>query len=653
MRKPRHAIRAGLVLPVVFILFLTSCRPQITPTSLPVVASSTSAPSPAPSLTPTPSPRSLVVCLGQEPVTLYPYGRGSTTMWTVLEAIYDGPIDQRSYSSQPVILEKLPSLKDGDAALQKVTVSAGDTVIDAQGDLAILAKGVRVNPSGCRSADCAQTYDGQSPLEMDQMTARFKLLPNLTWSDGQPLKASDSVYSFHLASDPSTPVSKYLVDRTVAYQQVDDLSVEWTGLPGYLDASYATFFWMPLPEHLWGSLKPADLLTDPAASRSPVGWGPYVVKEWTPGDHILLTKNPHYFRAAEGLPKFDALDIRFIGTNSAGNVNALLSGECDLVDQSAGLEEQLSALAQLEKAGKIKAAYAAGPEWEHLDFGIKPASYDDGYSQAAGDRPDFFGDPRMRAAVAYCLDRQSLVKNLLLGHSTVPDSFLPPEHPAHASNLPAYAYDPAKGRQLLDEIGWKDVGGGLARPRVSQGVAGVQDGTPLAVTYHTTQAALRSQVSAALKANLQQCGFQVEVKPLTPGELFAPGEQSPLFGRQFDLAEFSWQAGVRPACFLYMSSRIPTSQNHWVGENISGYADPAYDAACQTAMQVLPGDEGYLAAQAAVQEMFAKALPVIPLYLNVRAVAMRPDFCAFQFDPTARSELWNLESLDYGASSGS
>ena len=59
--------------------------------------------------------RTLVICLGQEPDTLYPYGSTALAQDQVLAAVYDGPIDNRSFDYQAIILEKLPSLADGDA----------------------------------------------------------------------------------------------------------------------------------------------------------------------------------------------------------------------------------------------------------------------------------------------------------------------------------------------------------------------------------------------------------------------------------------------------------------------------------------------------------------------------------------------------------
>jgi peptide/nickel transport system substrate-binding protein len=590
-----------------------------------------------------------VICLGQEPSTLYAYGQASASLWSVLESIYDGPIDTRNNTLHAVILEKIPSLADQDAVIQPAEVKAGDAVVDIHGDLVTLAKGDKVAPSGCTGAGCAIPYDGQSTIKMDQMVVTFKLLPGITWSDGKPLTATDSIYSYQLAADPATPVSKYTTGRTAAYKATDTLTTQWTGVPGFMDPNYAANFWLPLPQHAWGQTKAADLLTATVSTQKPIGWGPYVIDDWVKGDHITLHKNSIYAGAKAGLPKFDTLVYRFLGANSTANVDALLSGECDIVDQTSHLEDQLPTLDELSTAKKIQVAYGAGPEWEHLDFGIKPGSYDAGNNPITGDRPDFFGDPRTRQAFADCLDRQAVVDQLLYKHSAVPDTFLPPGHPLLDPKVTHFATNPAEGEKLLDAVGWKDADQDPSTPRTAKGVVGVVDGTPFSVTYLTTQAGLRVQAANLLAKSLAGCGIQVKVQTLTPGELFAPGPDGVLFGRKFDLAQFSWQVGPQPACSLYTSARVPNAVDHWVGENISGYSDPTYDKACQSSLAALPGANGYAESQAQVQELFSQDLPVIPLYLDPRVDAARPDVCGLSVDPSARSEFWNIENLDMGA----
>ncbi|MEA4910393.1 MAG: ABC transporter substrate-binding protein [Anaerolineaceae bacterium] len=632
----------------VLIPMLAAC--QSTPVSVsPTQELATPVP-PLPTPTATPEPRTLVVCVGQEPETLYPYGGISDSTWSILEAVYDGPFDTRQFSTQPVILSKMPNLSDGDAAIQAVDVAAGDEIVNYDGDLVSLTAGTRLLPSGCSGQDCAITWDGTSPLQMDQLSVAFRLLPGLTWSDGTPLQASDSVYSFQLASANATPVSKQVVYRTASYAATDDLTVKWVGLPGYLPQQYSTLFWMPLPEHVWGAFSPEALLTSEVATRAPLGWGPYVIDEWVPGDHIQLSKNPAYFRASEGLPAFDYLVYRFMGEASDNNLAALEVGECDIIDAPTLLEDQLEPILEMQQANKLKAYIGQGPEWEHLDFGIRPSSYDDGYYPYSGERPDYFSDIRMRQALTYCMNRSGIVHKPLMDQSSVPATFLAPSSPLYMPELSPLSYDVEAGKALLDQIGWVDDDGDPATPRTSLGVANVLDGASLVLNYATTEAALRVEVARQLSESLAQCGVQVNVQYYTPGELYAPGPDGILFGRKFDLAQFAWESGTTPACWLYETSQIPTAENKWLGVNVTGYSSPEYDVACASAMDTHPDQADLLQQrQQEVARLFAQDLPVVPLFYRLKMAVSRPDLCGFDMDVTARSVLWNLESLDYGS----
>jgi len=47
------------------------------------------------------------------------------------------------------------------------------------------------------------------------------------------------------------------------------------------------------------------------------------------------------------------------------------------------------------------------------------------------------------------------------------------------------------------------------------------------------------------------------------------------------------------------------------------------------------------------QRLFAQQLPVVPLYLELRVAATRPDLQGFILDPTVSSEMWNIEEFHY------
>jgi peptide/nickel transport system substrate-binding protein len=95
-------------------------------------------------VTPTPEPagpRTLVICMGAEPSSLYPFGEEANFAILVNNAFAEGnwgAYDTNSYAFQPIILEKMPNLADGDAAIAVVTVSEGDQVVDASGEVVIL-----------------------------------------------------------------------------------------------------------------------------------------------------------------------------------------------------------------------------------------------------------------------------------------------------------------------------------------------------------------------------------------------------------------------------------------------------------------------------------------------------------------------------------
>lgn len=649
MRFLKFSFLLGLVLLAVVLVGCRAATPA--PTSIPLVPTGTATEpvTPAePTTTPTEEvPDTLVVCTQDEPQTLYLYGGSSRSMWSVLEAVYDGPFDTRGFSIQPVILEKIPSLADGDAFMKPVPLQAGDSVVDVNGNLVALAAGVQLLPSGCSQPGCAVTWDGVSPISADQLVVTFRLKEGLKWSDGQPLSASDSLFSYSLAADPATPSSKYLTDRTYSYRSPDSRTVEWTGMPGFYEQRFGSFFFLPLPEHVLGSRSAADLPADPAAARSPLGWGPYVIQEWVAGDHITLHKNENYFRAGEGLPYFDTLVYRFIGQTADSNLSGLVSGECDVVDQNMQFLQMVPDLLNREAENKLKTYVGQGPEWEHLDFGIRPAAYDDGY-QPGVDRPDLFGDVRVRQAFALCIDRQAIIDQYLFRRSNLPDSYLPPSHPQFLDSLPKYPFDPQKGSQLLEEVGWKDADNDPTTPRQAAGVSGIPDGTPLSVTYLTSEAVLRQQVSQAAAAMLNRCGIQVNLEYLNPGSLYAPGPDGPLFGRKFDLAQFSWEAGARPNCLLFSSTQIPSAANQWIGANVSALSSPDFDSTCAAAYWARPADADFSERSRQAQEQFVKELPALPLYFYPKIAIARPDLCGLEMDVTARSIFWNIEGLNYG-----
>jgi len=641
--------RTGIVLTTLLVasLVLAACA-AIAPTQTEVQPPSTVVPATA---TPTQVPqKTLVICAGEEPANLFIYDNPSASAWSVLESIYDGPIDTVDFQPKPVILEELPTQANNGVELLTVTVTAGELVSNTEGDIVSLKKGTRVFPQGCTSGACAVEWDGTAEIQLTQMSATFRLKTGVNWSDGSPVTAEDSVYSFNVASSPDLGNSKNLVNKTASYSATDAQTVVWKGMPGYLTQNPSAFFFSPLPEKQLGEIAPAELSTSDAAAQSPMGWGPYTIDEWVKGDHIRLVKNLNYYRAAENLPNYDVVVYRFIGANPDSGLLPLVNGECDVMDSSVNLGNQVQAVIELQEKGTIKASFGQGPEWELLNLGIKPASYDDAYNPYA-DRQDFFGDVRTRQALAYCIDREQLVNEIYSGKSSVPATYLPPGHPFISGNLSPLPYDPQQGMTLLDEAGWKDADGDPATPRKSAGVENVLNGTVLSLAYVAVQSDLHRLVADRITTSLAVCGVEVKASLMPIEEAYAPAPDGPIFGRNFDLAEFAWTVGRFPTCYLYSSSEIPTAKNAWLGTkfggvNFSGYSNAEYDKACSAMLSAGLSVEEFEQANAATQQILHDDLPVIPLFYHVHVLATRPDLCGASFDISSRSGVKDIEIFD-------
>ncbi|HEY59488.1 MAG TPA: hypothetical protein G4N92_02200, partial [Anaerolineae bacterium] len=472
------------------------------------------------------------------------------------------------------------------------------------------------------------------------------------WSDGVPLTAADSVYSFQLASDPATPVVKRTSDQVASYQALDALTVQMVSKPGLVTDMFEKYFWTPLPQHVWGEYTAEELLTAEVSTRTPLGWGAYVIEEWIPGEAIRLKKNLEYFRADEGLPKFDFLEFKVIGKDQ-NILDMVQTGNCDIVDNSGIPYKDYGKLVEENQNGEIKLFAMESKEWEILAFGIKPASYDDGYYPYGSDRPDIFGDLRVRQAFAQCINRERILKDFLYDLPELPRAYLRSSHPLYGLVQPLSCYDPQQGIRFLEDAGWLDQDLNPATPRIAYGVANVPDGTKLIVNYFLSDALLRKMVAEDIANSLGQCGVQVNLETIPINDLYVSGPDGIIFGRGFDLAQLSWVIGNQPPCELFESEEIPSKDNFWLGRdngggNITGYSNPVYDESCRLAHRAGMNLDLYLSSQTAEANLLVDQVPVIPLYFHPQLLVARMDLCDINLDDSAISTFNSLEEWDLG-----
>jgi peptide/nickel transport system substrate-binding protein len=587
-----------------------------------------------------PLTKDLVVCLGEEPESLYRYGRLSRAELAVLQAIYENDYTHLSYAYQPHGVEKLPDFTNGDAWVNEVAVSEGSRIVNADGNVVVLVPGEIVQTASGKTA----VFDG-TPLTMRQIIAEFTLKPR-RWADGEPVTAADSIYSYELASKTGTLAVRDKVLRTEKYEAVDDTTLRWTGLPGNRDHLYFTNIWSPLPRHAWGDHDPAGIPTSEMAARFPLGDGPFQIIAWETGQFIRLEANDYYYRANEGFPHFDSVTFRFV-PDSDQLAAFLLNGECHIATQDALRPNQIDFLNEAASAGLLQVPFATGTVYEALNFGIDSWN---GYGDGQG-RPDWFEDTRVRQAIAMCIDRQKMMRDFLNGRSQVMHSFLPKAHPFYPEELSIWPHDVSEANRLLDAAGYRDANGDGYRqdPRT---------GDIFRFTITTTDLyQLNRQIVNRVSEELRQCGLVVDTEILPSENWYAGGESSKLFGRRYDLGHLALPIRQEPFCDLFTSWEItgPADAVHpgsrqpyagWDGLNSTGWWTRGYDEACKTAVQSWPDSSEYTANHTQAQITFANNLPMIPLFPRLKFAAARPEIIGFQMDTTQESELWNLYSLD-------
>ena len=591
--------------------------------------------------------KTLTICLSAEPQSLYAYSVGDRdSAWArdiVLETLRDGPLDHRNFDYQPVLLEKLPSLKDGDAVMQPVQVAEGSALIDVSGNITALAPTVRYFDA----QGIEQVYSGGGSAEVMQLSVTFKLKAGVLWEDGTPLTADDVLFSWQVAKDPATTAAdRYLSNRANDPLVIDSQTLTLTFLPGFKDPLYYTRLPIPLPRHLYSNLTPAQMAASDLVNRRPISFGPFILNDWAPGDHLTVVKNPSYYRRGEGLPRIDQINFQFV-PDPQQMVAGMNSGFCQvgLAPQDTFFATQNEAIAQATQQGQFSVQSVPSTAFEHLDFNLSPAA---GYRGVAG--TGLFQDVRIRAAFAYCIDRQELIDTLMAGRGDLSGAYVPDTHPYYnAKAVTLIPFNPTQGKALFKEAGWQDTNG--------DGLLDKKGRLSLDYVFGPTDNVLRRGIAIALQTQLKDnCGVEILPRELGRSDLFGDFPDGVLFGRQFDLGQFSWVGGqVDPSCGLYtrnewtgLGDGQPDQYGQWGypgGGNDVGYLNPAFDDLCLRALASLDPEEKKALHQQALK-LFADDVPSIILFFKPKLALVRSTVSGFGLDTTQDSVLWNVEQID-------
>ncbi|MFQ3632715.1 peptide ABC transporter substrate-binding protein [Roseiflexus sp.] len=529
------------------------------------------------------------------PSDLYPYPQTAATRRATApigELLFPSPILTYNYGYTVTgVLERIPTIENGDAELRKV-----DVYLDATGAIT--------------------TTVTQVVTQVDQLVITFRWNPQLRWSDGTPVTAEDSVFAYELAkAAPPGDAAAELLAKTAAYEKIDDHTTRAVLRPDYVGAAYFMSYWTPLPRHLLQGIDPARVRQSEFA-RLPVGYGPYMLVERT-ATELRFERNPHYFGPA---PAASRLVFRVFADLEMVRAN-LLNGNLDL-----GITERISSnmldrFDQDAAEGTLRVIPTPSPAWEHILLNL--------------DVP-LLQDIRIRRALAYGTNRQAMAEALFKGNVPVLDSWILPGQPfaAPPDQVTRYPYDPEQARQLLEEAGYTDPDG--------SGIRASPDGVTLTLQLLTTQSSeVRREIARRFQEDMKAIGVEIDIIEAPPDEVFDP--EGPLYLRQFDLALFGWIAGPEPSGLqLWSCAAVPNESNRYRGENFAGWCFRDADRAVRTADTTLdPAEraEAYLRQQ----QLWTQELPAIPLFQRLSVVVAAPDVRGIAPDALA-PVTWNVSA---------
>jgi peptide/nickel transport system substrate-binding protein len=436
------------------------------------------------------------------------------------------------------------------------------------------------------------------------MDVEWKLRPGVKWHDGVAFTSADIKFTVEAINGPNyNPESTDGFDRISSVDTPDPL----TAIVHYREvyAPYANQFMRgALPKHL---LEGRDIDRAQDYNRAPLGTGPYRVAEWKSGEYILLERVPNYWRGSE-YPKIRRLMFKFIA-NTNTRVNQLKAGEVHVV-----------ALVPWDKHREIVGQPSIvvhktpGNAYEHVTLNQRQVPA--------------FADVRVRRALIYAIDRETLARTILDGLAPIADGPIQPLSWAYTDRITKYPFDPAKARALLDEAGWKDANGDGLRDR---------DGRPFAFTL-ITQAGfnIRENVAQALQHHLRQVGVDMRIE-LVDGTAIS----SRWFAGRFDAMLHWWQMPADPELTLFFAAdRTPPA-----GRNINYFADATLTEVLYASDRTVDRAERTRLLQQA-QMMVSDAVPEIPLYSITRLDAVPVTLHNFKGNPTNTGVFWNVHEWE-------
>ncbi len=421
----------------------------------------------------------------------------------------------------------------------------------------------------------------------DGLSFTFALRDGVTFHDGRPFTSADAKYTIDtlLASDfgksasffaPSTnaaaksakgPSYVSSVEASDPHTLIIRLTAEWTGLLSNLVA-------IPMiPKDSYESQK-----------THPLGTGPFKFKSYDSSQQVVeVEANPNYWDGPPGIP---ALRVRVISDMNALQAE-LRAGRVDMAPLPTSLSPD--AVNSFKQDQNLQVLQFPGSNLNLLTFNVSAPP---------------LNDARVRRAICYTIDRETMISKLLLGQGKIAHSILPEESWAFTEGT-TYHYDPAEAKKLLDEAGFHDPDGDGPQMRFSK---------PLVFRIIGSSTSAR-EYAGVIQNYLKEVGVPITIEAVESTTHFTEIRRG-----NFEIAYGQWVGGNQDPIFykdLFATSEIPTETR--ASKNRSRYSNVALDPLLEEAVKTWDRQKA-VSLYTRIQQVVSNDAPIFPLWYQANMV---------------------------------
>ena len=466
-------------------------------------------------------------------------------------------------------------------------------------------------------------------IAADGTSVTWKLKQGVKWHDGKPFTADDVVFNWQYAKDPATAAVTSGSYKDIKVEKIDDFTVKIVfakPTPFWADAFVGTQG-MIIPKHLFADFIGAKS-RDAPTNLKPVGTGPYLFKDFKPGDVVTGVINPDYHQANK--PHFDSIEMKGGGDAVSAARAVLQTGEYDFA-WNMQVEDEI--LLRLEKGGKGKVIVSSGGGIEHIQLNnTDPAKEIDGERSSMKSKHPSLTDPAVRRALALLIDKAS-VEKFIYGRTGQATANFVNNPEKYRSKTTTFEFNVDKANELLDKAGWAKGADGIR----------AKGDVKLKYVFQTSINQPRQKTQAIIKQACQKAGIDIEVKAVTASVFFSSDVANPDTYPHFytDLQMYTVNM-TQPDSEVFMrqflSDEVATKDNKWQGRNITRWQSKEYDDTHKSAQVELDP-----------VKRAALLIKLNELAINnqvVIAVVARPGVVAINSKLTAEISGWDNNTWD-------